>query len=83
MRISISHTCNLITDATHSKEDPLQLLGVLLGVLNRVPGELALLVVHLREIEQDGGGLEDGEALVGDGGDAAVGVDLAPRQGTG
>lgn len=52
------------------------MLAVELGLLDGVPAELVLFVVRGGEVEEDGGGLEDGEAFVGDGGDAAVGVDL-------
>ncbi len=62
---------------THGEEQPLQLLAVLPRILHRIPAELVLLVELRGEIEQDGGGLEGVEAVVGDGGYAAVGVDLA------
>lgn len=61
---------------TYCEEQPLQLLAVALRVLNGVVRELVLLVELLGEVEEDRGGLPDGEAVVGDSGDAAVGADL-------
>ena len=42
--------------------------------------ELVVLVEGLREIGKDGGRLKDVEPVVGDGGDAAVGVDLNTKE---
>ena len=64
---------------TYSEEDPLQHLAVAVGILLLVERELVVLVVVLLEVEQDRGGLEDGEVVaraVNERRDAAVGVQL-------
>lgn len=63
---------------THRKEQPLKLRAIPLYVAApSVLRELVRLIVLGGEVEEDGGGLEDVEAVgVGDGGDAAVGVFL-------
>ena len=70
-----AHTVNSGV-CTHSEEDPALLLGPRADVLLRGLRELALLVVHLGEVDEDGRRLEDALALVGDGGDTSVRVDL-------
>jgi len=65
------------TDSTMSKEDPLQRLIIL--VRRRVEAEFALLIVVLCQVEQDGSGLEDFEAVatvVDERGDASVRINL-------
>lgn len=66
-------------DAAVREEDPLQHLAPLVRVRAvRGPVELAVGVVVLREVEQDRGGLEDGEVpagVVDERGDAPVWVD--------
>lgn len=63
---------------THREEQPLQLRAISLHIAaNNVLRELVGFVVFGGEVEEDGGGLEDGEAVdVCYGGDAAVGVFL-------
>ena len=64
---------------TNCEEDPLQHLAVLVRARLRVERELELGVVVLLEVEQDRGGLEDGEVVavaVDEDGDAAVRVHL-------
>ena len=62
---------------TYCKEQPLELLAVALRVGLGVKRELEVLIVLLRQIEQDSGGLEDAESVsVCDGGNATVRVDL-------
>ena len=48
---------------THGKEDPLNHLAVLCRLFLRIEPELVLWIVMLGEIEQDGGRLENREAL--------------------
>lgn len=60
---------------THSKEDPALLLSPSIEA-RRVLRELALLVKHLREVDQDGRRLEHTPAVVCDRRDTPVGVDL-------
>lgn len=71
----------LLRSSTHSEEDPALLLSPCSEVLGGVLRELALLVEHLGEVDEDGRRLEDAIALVCDGGDTSVGVDLEePRR---
>jgi len=48
---------------THGKEDPLKHLAVVFWLFRHVEPKLVFWIVVLREVEQDGGCLEDREAL--------------------
>ena len=65
--------------STHSEEDPLQHLAIVVRVLLGIKPEDVLLVVMLREIQEDRGGFEHVEVasgVVDDRGDAAVRIQL-------
>lgn len=63
-------------ERTHSKEQPLQFLAVLLQILHGVEAVDVVRVEDGDEVEEDGGCFEDIEAGVGERGDTAVGVYL-------
>lgn len=49
--------------STHSEEYPLQHFAIVIWTPVAIKGELQLRVVVLLQIEEDGGGLEDGEIV--------------------
>lgn len=64
---------------THSKEQPLEHLAVLLRLTLGRERDLVFSVIVLGEVQQDRGRLKDGEVVAGlvdEDGDAAVGVEL-------
>ena len=65
----------------YRKVQPTLLLSPRSNICDGVLGELALLVKDLREVDENGRGLKDTLAIVGDSGDTPVGVDLEePRR---
>ena len=64
---------------TYSKEDPLQLLAVVVGLGGGIEGELFLLVIVLFQVQQNRCGLKDVEVVatsVYKDRDTAIGVEL-------
>ena len=61
---------------TYSKEQPLKILAVFLGIVHRVCRELEFLVELLSQIKEDCGSLEDVESVMRNGRDTTVRVNL-------
>lgn len=82
---AVLNECQVITREdnvnTHSEEHPLQHLAVLFGMVDRTESKLVLLIERCLQVSKDGACLKHVEAIMGDGGDASIRVDLEePRR---